>query len=140
MVDSENGDVVLVVVVCEVVVFVDSKTMPLMRCCSGLPGAPILIGLESRLVPLMRDNSSSSKGLTPAKSEELGSLSCLPRTLKGAAEEVGLVVNLVVDGVIRDNSMGGGRPLGVAGMSDKRVRVDPRVVVLSFFSLGVGIS
>ena len=69
----------------EVVVFVDSKTMPLMRLL-GLPDAPILTGLESRLVPLMRDKSSSSKGFTPVKSEEEESV--FLRTLSGAADEV----------------------------------------------------
>lgn len=127
-----------VVACCEVVVFVDSKTMPLMRLVGGLPGeVPILTGLESRLVPLMRDNNSSSKGLTPAKSEaEVGS--CGGRTLRGFAEEVVCSLDRVLEtGVIFDNSMGGGRPLGVASKSDKLI---VRVVEVSFLLSEEGIS
>ena len=91
-----KGDVVLLVVVNEVVVFVDSKTMPalmrllgLCRCpdCGAPAFAPIRIGLESLLVPLIRDNNSSSNWLTPEKSSEEEGVS-LSRTLKGAAEDV----------------------------------------------------
>ena len=94
---SKCDDVVLLVVVNEVVVFVDSKTMPaLMRLlgdcprCPGAPAlAPIRMGLESLRVPLMRDNNSSSNGLTPAKSsEDSVSRLLLSRTLKGAADDV----------------------------------------------------
>ena len=97
VVSAKCDDVVLLVVVNEVVVFVDSKTMPaLMRLlgdcprCPGAPAlAPIRMGLESLRVPLMRDNNSSSNGLTPAKSsEDSASRLLLSRTLKGAADDV----------------------------------------------------
>ena len=95
---SNCDDVVLLVVVNEVVVFVDSKTMPALmrlvgncRCpdCGAPALAPIRMGLESLRVPLMRDNNSSSNGLTPAKSsEDSVSRLLLSRTLKGAADDV----------------------------------------------------
>ena len=96
---SNTDEVVLLVVVIEVVVFVDSKTMPAFmrllgncRCpdCGAPVFAPIRMGLESLRVPLIRDNNSSSNWLTtPAKSseEETDEVS-LFRTLKGAAEDV----------------------------------------------------
>ena len=93
------------------VVLVDSKPPPRL---DPEPPPPMGMGLESLRVPLMRDSSSSSKGLTPVKSEDDWSdPPC--RTLRGGATEV---VEPPL-GVSLDNSIGGGKPLEVAWKSDK---------------------
>ena len=94
------------------VVLVDSKPPPRLDPEPPLP--PMGMGLESLRVPLMRDSSSSSKGLTPVKSEDdVSDPPC--RTLRGGATEV---VEPPL-GVSLDNSIGGGKPLEVAWKSDK---------------------
>ena len=94
------------------VVLVDSKPPP--RLDPEPPPPPMGMGLESLRVPLMRDSSSSSKGLTPVKSEDdVSDPPC--RTLRGGATEV---VEPPL-GVSLDNSIGGGKPLEVAWKSDK---------------------
>ena len=93
------------------VVLVDSKPPPRL---DPEPPPPMGMGLESLRVPLMRDSSSSSKGLTPVKSEDdVSDPPC--RTLRGGATEV---VEPPL-GVSLDNSIGGGKPLEVAWKSDK---------------------
>lgn len=94
------------------VVLVDSKPPPRL---DPEPPPPMGMGLESLRVPLMRDSSSSSKGLTPVKSEDDWVSDPPCRTLRGGATEV---VEPPL-GVSLDNSIGGGKPLEVAWKSDK---------------------
>ena len=81
------------------VVLVDSKPPPPRLDPEEPP--PMGMGLESLRVPLMRDSSSSSKGLTPVKSEDgVSDPPC--RMLRGGATEV---VEPPL-GVSLDNSIG----------------------------------